>query len=152
MRAHAGLAAAVAAGHLADPAEVEDLVQETFMTAWRELARLRKPESFGPWVSTIARNLARTAAAERSRRARLQKEKRPEEAAPAGREALYRRALAEIERLPDLYREVFLLRYVAERDCAGIARELGVPPGTVTSRLSRGHGLLRERLEKAAGK
>lgn len=152
MRAHAGLAAAVAAAHLADPLEVEDLVQETFMTAWRELARLRKPESFASWVSAIARNLARSAAAERSRRSKLEREKRPAGEASEGREALYRRVLSEVERLPEGYREVFLLRYVAERDCAGIARELGVPLGTVTSRLSRGHSLLRERLEEAGGK
>ncbi len=151
MRAYAGLAAAVAAAHVSDAPEVEDLVQETFMTAWRELARLKKPESFGPWVSAIARNLARSAGAERARRSKLQREKRPAGPATEGREALYRRVLSEVERLPEGYREVFLLRYVAERDCAGIARELGVSLGTVTSRLSRGHGMLRERLEKAGG-
>jgi hypothetical protein len=57
-------------------------------------------------------------------------------------------ALAEVERLPGNLREVFLLRYVAGRSCAEVAGELSVPLGTVTSRLSRGHRILRERLKR----
>jgi RNA polymerase sigma-70 factor (ECF subfamily) len=140
----------VVTAHCADRAEVEDLVQETFLVAWRELARLKKPESFGPWVATIARNLARSAATERSRKTALEGRETPPPPAPDGREALYRKVIAEVERLPDGYRQVFLLRYVDEKDCATISRELGLPVGTVTSRLSRGHQMLRERLGEAA--
>ncbi|MHC4916217.1 MAG: RNA polymerase sigma factor [Planctomycetota bacterium] len=149
VREHSGLVAAVAAAHMSDPAEVEDLIQETFMTAWREIARLRKPESFGPWVSAVARNLARAAAADRSRRSRLRVEA-PGQRTVGEREGLYRRVLSEVEALPDGYREVFLLRYVADRDCASIACELGIALGTVTSRLSRGHAMLRQKLEREA--
>ena len=121
------------------------------MVAWRELAQLRRPESFGYWVSAIARNLARTASAERSRRdgLRLADRRHDQEEAP-GREALYRRALAEVERLPDGYREVFLLRYVGEMSCARISEELNLPVGTVTARLSRGHAMLRDKLRGEA--
>ena len=37
--------------------DVEDLVQEVFLTAWRQLATLRDPAAFGGWVVTIARHL-----------------------------------------------------------------------------------------------
>jgi RNA polymerase sigma-70 factor (ECF subfamily) len=151
VRLHAGLVVAVLAAHLPGTAEIEDLVQETFMTAWGELRHLRRPESFGPWVSAIARNLARSSAAETARR----REGAPRTAAAvapaAGREALYRRVLGEVERLPEGYREVLLLRYVQERSCEEVAAALGLPLGTVTSRLSRGHALLRERLGPEAG-
>ncbi len=149
VRGHSGLVAAVAAAHISDRTEVDDLVQETFMTAWREISRLRKPESFGPWVSAVARNLARTAAADSSRRSRMRPEIR-RGASPERTDEIYRRVLSAVESLPDGYREVFLLRYVAERDCAEIACELGIALGTVTSRLSRGHAMLREKLEGKA--
>jgi RNA polymerase sigma-70 factor (ECF subfamily) len=147
MSSHSGLVAAVVAAHLSEPGETEDVVQETFMTAWREIQALRSPESFAPWVSAIARNLARSAATQRTRRARLQPLGGPEPAPARGSAALYRRVLTEVERLPDGYREVFLLRYVQDLDCAEVSRQLGLPLGTVTSRLSRGHAMLRRRLE-----
>ncbi len=146
MKAHVGLVTAATAAHINDRSEIEDLVQEAFMAAWRELQRLKKPESFAPWVSTIARNLARTAAAERARRARVPRPAPKDSGHDDECRALYRRVIAEIERLPEGYREVFLLRYVGERECSSIADELGVALGTVTSRLSRGHQLLREKL------
>ena len=149
IRRHAGLVSAVVAAYLPNPAEAEDVVQETFLVACREFPGLCRPESFGSWISTIARNLALAAAAgERRRRQKLA-------GASAGRErsgpvpdrdALYRRVLREVENLPEGCREVFLLRYVENKSCAEIAGDLGVAIGTVTSRLSRGHQLLRERL------
>lgn len=148
MKAHAGLVTAVIAAHTSDRTDVEDLVQEAFMTAWRELSRLRKPESFATWISTIARNLARASLADRARRDRAQRSAPRPIGSGSERDKLYRRVIGEVERLPESYREVFLLRYVGEHDCADIARCLGVALGTVTSRLSRGHQILRERLGK----
>ncbi len=50
-----------------------------------------------------------------------------------------------VARLPDTYREVILLRFYGGQSCAEISRDLGVPLGTVTKRLSRAYALLRER-------
>jgi RNA polymerase sigma-70 factor (ECF subfamily) len=152
---HAGLVSAVVAAHLTNPAEAEDVVQETFMVACREFRGLCRPESFGSWISTIARNLAlAAAAAERRRRQQPDgwalEERAGSEPVP-DRDALYRRILREVENLPEGCREVFLFRYVENKSCAEIAGELGVAIGTVTSRLSRGHQLLRERLARKDG-
>jgi RNA polymerase sigma-70 factor (ECF subfamily) len=50
--------------------------------------------------------------------------------------------------LPEAYRQVILLRYYAGRSCAEISRELDVPVGTVTKRLSRAYALLRKALRE----
>jgi RNA polymerase sigma-70 factor (ECF subfamily) len=149
---HAGLVAAVVMAHLSDRQEAEDVIQETFLVACREFERLRRAESFGPWIATIARNLA-IAASCGSRRRRELAGKLPAREPAAGdaaaeRSAQSRRVLAEVEALPEGLREVFLLRYVESLGCAEIAAALDVPVGTVTSRLSRGHGLLRARLTR----
>jgi RNA polymerase sigma-70 factor (ECF subfamily) len=51
-----------------------------------------------------------------------------------------------VARLPDVYREVIVLRFYNGRSCAEISRDLNVPLGTVTKRLSRAYALLREHL------
>jgi RNA polymerase sigma-70 factor (ECF subfamily) len=63
------------------------------------------------------------------------------------RESAAEAATAEaVANLPETYHEVIVLRYYGGYSCAEIGRDLGVPLGTVTKRLSRAYSLLRERL------
>src|SRR6476659_6769706 len=66
---HQRLVFGVALARCGDPALAEDLAQEAFVTAWRDLDRLRDGERVGSWVAGIARNLAANAARERARHA-----------------------------------------------------------------------------------
>ena len=74
----------------------------------------------------------------------------PEPAEPASRQSHspnpeVTRAVGE---LPEIYRQVVLLRYYAGLSCAEISRDLEVPLGTATKRLSRAYSLLREYLQE----
>src|SRR5262245_33364644 len=59
----------VALARCQDPALAEDLAQEAFVTAWRDLDRLRDDDRVGQWVAGIARNLAANATRRRARHA-----------------------------------------------------------------------------------
>ena len=68
------------------------------------------------------------------------------------RKALLHRDLFRIvDRLPDPYREILLLRYFDETSCAGIARLLDRPLGTVTKQISRAHALVAQRVKALRG-
>ncbi len=55
-----------------------------------------------------------------------------------------------VAKLPDVYREVVLLRFYGGYTCTEISRDLHIPLGTVTKRLSRAYDLLREHLKAQA--
>ena len=65
-----------------DPADAEDVAQETFVRAYRSLTRFRGDSSFKTWLYTIATNAARTGLERRCRRSRLEDESLDDEAAP----------------------------------------------------------------------
>jgi RNA polymerase sigma-70 factor (ECF subfamily) len=124
--------------------QVEDLVQDVFLTAWRRLDDLRDPAAFGGWIAMIARNRATDA----HRRA-------PEfvelPATLAGRgaasdEAEANAALDAIRSLPDTYRETLTLRLVEGMTGPEIAERTGLTPASVRVNLHRGMKLLREKL------
>src|SRR5678816_1278196 len=58
---HKDLVFGVGLAHAGDPALAEDVAQEAFVTAWRDMTGLREPERVGSWVAGIARNLAKSA-------------------------------------------------------------------------------------------
>jgi RNA polymerase sigma factor (sigma-70 family) len=124
-----------------------EAAQETFVRAYFALGELRKPEAFFCWLVGIADRVAK----EMRRTARrclsidLEQFQPPE---PSGhRESREETATSEaVAKLPEIYREVVVLRYYGGHSCAEISRSLGVPLGTVTKRLSRAYSLLRERL------
>ena len=125
-----------------DLAEAQDCVQEAFIRAWdhrRELDAAQSPEA---WVRTVAWRLA----VSRWRRARLAR--RPPDRAHAlpvtatepdvAHTALVR-ALRQIDRDQ---RRAIVLHHLCDRSVAEVARETGVPVGTVKARLSRGRQAL----------
>jgi RNA polymerase sigma-70 factor (ECF subfamily) len=130
--------------------EAEDLTQESFLLAMRRIRTLRDPGAFGPWLATIARNLA----ADHHRR------RRPTEAlADEGREAKpancpqddARAALAALKALPEAYQETLMMRLVEGLSGPEIAARMGLTPGSVRVNLHRGMTLLRERLAAKEG-
>jgi len=126
------------------PAEADDLVQDVFLSAMRDLHALRDERAFGGWLATIARNRANgwhrssielVELTETSHDARQQEE---EEA---------RRALAAIRSLSAAYRETLMMRLVEGMTGPEIAARTGLTPDSVRVNLHRGMKLLREALE-----
>ncbi|MEX2217807.1 MAG: sigma-70 family RNA polymerase sigma factor [Phycisphaerales bacterium] len=127
------------------PADADDLVQETFLAAWRRLDSLREDGAFGAWVCAIARHKAAT-----SRRGPDPAGSLPEDlcapgAAPGGAQSA-EHVLAAIRSLPEAYREPLLLRLVESLTGPQIAARTGLTPGSVRVNLHRGMAMLRERL------
>jgi RNA polymerase sigma-70 factor (ECF subfamily) len=124
------------------PHEVDDVVQEVFLTALQRLASLRDPGAFGPWLGAIARNRATD-----QHRRRREHEALPEDALaarPVAPEALA--VLAVLRALPEAYRETLALRLVEGMTGPEIATRTGLTPASVRVNLHRGMKLLRERL------
>lgn len=124
--------------------DVEDLVQDVFLTAWKRLDDLRDPAAFGGWIAMIARNRATDA----HRRAPELVELPPDLHSPgaASAEAEANAALAAIRALPEAYRETLLLRLVEGLSGPEIAERTGLTPASVRVNLHRGMKLLREKL------
>jgi RNA polymerase sigma factor (sigma-70 family) len=143
---HQQLVFGVALARCHDPALAEDLAQEAFVAAWRDLDRLRDVDRVGSWVAGIARNLASNAVRARGRR---QEPEPPHTEVPTPHdEALVRedrellgRALADV---PEAHRETLVLFYLEGESISDIATALGIREDLVKQRLSRGRKALRE--------
>jgi RNA polymerase sigma-70 factor (ECF subfamily) len=136
--------------------EVEDLVQDVFLTAWRRLDGLRDPAAFGGWIATIARNRATDFHRRTADFVELPDNLESPGTPPGNRDAAFaetsaptaRAALAAIRSLPDAYRETLILRLVEGLSGPEIAERTGLTPGSVRVNLHRGMKLLRERLNR----
>src|SRR3954466_10995548 len=126
--------------------EVEDLVQDVFLTAWKRLDDLRDPAAFGGWISMIARNRATDA-----HRASAEFVELPADLAGRGRtsdEAEAHAALDAIRTLPEAYRDTLMLRLVEGLTGPEISQRTGLTPASVRVNLHRGMKLLREKLDR----
>lgn len=123
--------------------DVDDMVQDVFLQAFRSLHALRDTGAFGGWLLTIARNLA----ADYHRRPNPVEELPEDVAAPASREGHEARAaLDAVRSLPRAYRETLTLRLVEGMTGPEIAERTGLTPDSVRVNLHRGMKLLREKL------
>jgi len=129
--------------------EVEDLVQEVFLTALNKLRSLREPAAFPGWIASIARNRA-TDHLRRLPPAEALHEGLEARGANASERAEAKRALVAIQSLPDAYRETLMLRLVEGLTGPEIAERTGLSHGSVRVNLHRGMQLLRETLSKEA--
>ena len=125
-----------------DLAEAEDLVQEAFARAvprWDAIRRYDNPEA---WLRTVAMNLARSKWRRATRGAAVMLRLRAshEDAGPPSADHVA--LVAAMRTLPAAQREALVLFHVADLTVEDIARELGVPSGTVKARLSRGRAAL----------
>ncbi len=144
-------------------AEAEDGAQETVISAYRHLASFRGEAKFSTWLTTIAINEGR----KRLRKAKGAAEDSIEEQTEGHEgdftpapltdwreiplEALERKELREalrvaVAELPDIYRQVFILRDVEELNGEETAQALGITTSTVKVRLHRARMMLQKRL------
>ena len=147
--AHQNAVFALACQHAPDRTEAEDITQETFLRAYRDLRKLRRPERFTAWVYGIALNVAR----ERNRKARplVPLESIPEPEAPAANNEGQRkeqRLLALVAELPDKYRVPLAMRYAQALAYDAIGKALGVAEPTARSLVHRARAMLREQMER----
>jgi RNA polymerase sigma-70 factor (ECF subfamily) len=148
---------------LKNETDAEDAAQETVISAYRHLAAFRGDAKFSTWLTTIAINEGR----KRLRKAKGAAEESIEEQeeghegdfTPAPLtdwreiplEALERKELREalrsaVAELPDIYRQVFILRDLEELNIEETAQALGINPGAVKVRLHRARMMLQKRL------
>jgi RNA polymerase sigma-70 factor (ECF subfamily) len=156
---HSDIAVRVAFVAGVDPAEADDAVQDAFVKAYRALGRFRSGSPFRPWLLAIVANEARNRRRSAGRRAQLAIRAGAMDAsggaAPSPEAAALdheRRTelLAALERLPEEHREVLTCRYLLDLSEAETGAALGLRPGTVKSRTSRGLERLRAELGEEA--
>jgi RNA polymerase sigma-70 factor (ECF subfamily) len=123
--------------------DVDDLVQDVFLTAYTRIRELRDPAAFGGWIASIARNRA----TDYLRQSREQVELPDEMPGGDPIEAETFAVLEVIRRLPEAYRDTLLMRLVEGMSGQEIADRTGLAPGSVRVNLHRGMKLLREKLE-----
>jgi RNA polymerase sigma factor (sigma-70 family) len=134
----------------------EDLAQETFVAAWKQLADLREPGKLRAWLCGIARNLINNTLRRQGREpahAAEQLEAAPEspslepspteQAISKEEEAILWRSL---ERIPEIYREPLVLFYREHQSIEAVAQNLELTEDAVKQRLSRGRKMLHEQV------
>jgi RNA polymerase sigma-70 factor, ECF subfamily len=156
---------------LTSDTDAPDVLQETFLHVYRHLPSFRGESQFGTWLYRIASNAALMHRRARRRRpaepldaflprfdAQGQHAATPVELQVASRvdELLDRQALAQkardaLARLPDLYRDAFVLRDLEEMSTSEVATALGIEPAAVRQRVHRARLMLRGYLSDLAG-
>ena len=136
---------------LGNAADAEDVAQEAFLRACQKFALLREAEKFRGWVNRIVFRLALNR--QRSHRRRLARDTAwqmteartmVDGAMDADKQVLLDRLRREIERLPEKLRSVLQLSLAEEMEAADVGAVLGIPEGTVRSRLHTARRLLLE--------
>ena len=123
-------------------AEVDDLVQDIFLHAFKKLHTLRDGSAFGPWIAMIARNRA----VDFHRRSRETVEINDDLRGSDTHDSRATEILELIRNLPEAYRETLVLRLVEGMTGPEIAARTGLTAASVRVNLHRGMKLLRERL------
>ncbi|MCW8133496.1 MAG: sigma-70 family RNA polymerase sigma factor [Planctomycetota bacterium] len=140
--------------------DAEDVAQESLCLAFRALPTLKDPRKLGTWLRTINRNNAlmilrrrrmdplRGGAAIDSQVAAPITTPTGSNLEQVGREQTVEQVARAVDSLPEPFREVVVLRYWEGMSNDHIAVRLGVPEGTVKSRLARADRILHERLRR----
>ena len=123
-------------------AEVDDLVQDIFLHAYKKLHTLRDSAAFGPWIAMIARNRA----VDYHRRSREMVEINDDLRGSEAHDSRAAEILELIRSLPEAYRETLVLRLVEGMTGPEIAARTGLTAASVRVNLHRGMKLLREKL------
>ena len=134
-----------------DGASSDDIVQETFIRAWRHLPQLSADDRpIRPWLFRVARNLLIDA--DRAARARpVTVQEQPDEEAgtdPGLKQVLDRELVsAALQQLSPAHQAVLVQTFYHGGTLATVARELGIPHGTARSRLHYALHALRQQLQ-----
>jgi RNA polymerase sigma-70 factor (ECF subfamily) len=144
----------IALSILGNSADAEDVAQEAFLHAYQKFDSLREAEKFRAWVNRIVFRLALNR--KRGYRRRLARDTAwqgwetatvVDGAKEAEQQVMLGRLRREIERLPEKLRSVLLLSLVEEMDATDVGAVLGIPAGTVRSRLHTARRLLLEGMQ-----
>jgi RNA polymerase sigma-70 factor (ECF subfamily) len=127
--------------------EVDDLVQDIFLHAFRKLHTLRDWAAFGPWIAMIARNRAMDFYRRKKETVEITEDLRSTDMATSKANEI----LELIRTLPEAYRETLVLRLVEGMTGPEIAERTGLTPASVRVNLHRGMKQLREKLGYAEG-
>ena len=117
--------------------EAEDVLQEVYITAYQRFGQVRDGDSFKPWLLAIARSRCADWYRQRARRREVSLDALPETVLTQSRIGLVETVAVRdaVERLEPTDRQVLVLAYWEQLPQRDIARRLGVPLGTVKSRL-----------------
>lgn len=151
VRRHAAMVWGVCRRLLPGHQDAEDAFQATFLVLVQKAATLPDREVVSNWLYGVARQTAvRMRALVAKRRGReVEAAALPEPAAPGqGGDDLRPILDEELGRLPDKYRAVLVLSDLEERSRKEVAAQLGLPEGTVASRLAAARALLAKRLSR----
>ena len=151
--------------HLGKDVDIEDIAQEIFIRVFRFIKKFRGEASFESWVYKIVLNYCRSYARRRSVFNRLffvQVERGDDErsvdiidaqASPESNpmqiiehQKIATDILRELRRLPEIYKDVLIMREVNELSYEEISEILGISIGTVKSRISRARSMIREKV------
>ncbi len=132
----------------------EDLAQDTFVTAWRQLRDLREPEKLRSWLCRIARNLTYDALRRQGREPSHRGESLEEiSETPAPEPQPAEQTISNeeqtilwhsLEKIPEIYREPLVLFYREHQSIEAVAQNLELSEDAVKQRLSRGRKMLHE--------
>jgi len=150
-----------------DAHKAEDLVQETFLVAWRNIRQVTEPDGLRPWLFSIANSVRIDAARREGRKKRggatsprrsasqvpeldplrVVPDSGPSPEESAELEERRSQVLAVLRSMPQEYREPISLRYLAGADYETIGRQLGLSNGSLRGLLNRGMARLREKMK-----
>jgi len=156
VRAYEAPALRIALSMLGDADDARDAVQDAFVKAYQSLARFDEERPFAPWFFRILRNRCRDALRSRKPNVELSVLDQSREALAAGdsgdpervheRTAARERLWRALGTIADEHREVLVLKELQGFRYAEIAKILGVPEGTVASRLYHARKALKDAL------
>lgn len=150
---HRARAFALAFQYLRNHEDAKDIVQDAFIKAYKNLSKFDRGRSFGPWLLTIVRNLSIDTIRKRKRTAaqELPVTLPDTRAKKADTSVLRHEVWAALEKLTPDHREIIFLKDYQGHSYLEIAEILGIPIGTVMSRLHHARrnlmGVLKETTE-----
>ena len=168
VRKYSNRADSIAYGSLANREDAEEVAQDVFIRTHRAMPFFRGDSAFTTWMYRIATNLAKNKYRwNKTRGSKVTDSLNAPIEGTGGDDALYRDALdeslspdealqfkelerrttEELQNLPDMYREILVLRNIREMSYEDIAQMLSCKLGTVKSRIARAREELRKRLE-----
>jgi RNA polymerase sigma-70 factor, ECF subfamily len=127
--------------------DIDDIVQETLLRAWRKRGQCRAADDPLPWVGRIAHNEGRRYWAKNGRDVLQPDPEPPGDGSPANGEPPGETLAGLLDSLGDGERIVVELRYGHDQTHQAIARQLGMPVGTVKARLHRARHRLKKVLD-----